>query len=87
LTIVEALSNTARDLCEQVSRSTSEIADAVIIGNTAMLHLFAKLLVEDYKKSSLCKHYFYNNLGRCPNIAKAILRDIPFEEKISLPLL
>ena len=44
--IVGALSSMAGDLCEQVNRSTNDIADAVIVGNTAMHHLFLGLPVK-----------------------------------------
>jgi uncharacterized 2Fe-2S/4Fe-4S cluster protein (DUF4445 family) len=43
--IVEALSKMARDMCGQANRSTGDIADAVIVGNTAMHHLFLGLPV------------------------------------------
>ncbi len=37
--IVDALNGLARDLCAQVGRDTLDIADAVLVGNTAMHHL------------------------------------------------
>lgn len=37
--IVDALNGLARDLCAQASRHVTDIADAVIVGNTAMHHL------------------------------------------------
>jgi uncharacterized 2Fe-2S/4Fe-4S cluster protein (DUF4445 family) len=43
--IVEALNTLAEGLCTQAGRRTSEIADAVIVGNTAMHHLFLGLPV------------------------------------------
>ena len=48
--IVEALNGMARDLCAQVKRdvgvvSNADIADAVVVGNTAMHHLFIGLPV------------------------------------------
>jgi len=43
--IVEALNHMARDLCAQVQRDVADIADAVIVGNTAMHHLFLGLPV------------------------------------------
>jgi uncharacterized 2Fe-2S/4Fe-4S cluster protein (DUF4445 family) len=43
--IVEALSHMARDLCAQVQRDVTDIADAVVVGNTAMHHLFLGLPV------------------------------------------
>jgi uncharacterized 2Fe-2S/4Fe-4S cluster protein (DUF4445 family) len=44
--IVEALNDLAKKLCEKASRRTSEIAEAVIVGNTAMHHLFLGLPVK-----------------------------------------
>lgn len=44
--IVEALSRMASKLCEQVNHSTRDIADVVIVGNTAMHHLFLGLPVQ-----------------------------------------
>jgi uncharacterized 2Fe-2S/4Fe-4S cluster protein (DUF4445 family) len=44
--IVEALQKMAYELCEQTKRSTLDIADAVIVGNTAMHHLFLGLPVK-----------------------------------------
>jgi uncharacterized 2Fe-2S/4Fe-4S cluster protein (DUF4445 family) len=43
--IVAALNSLARDLCTQVSRQMADIADAVVVGNTAMHHLFLGLPV------------------------------------------
>lgn len=43
--IVAALNGLARDLCMQASRDAVDIADAVIVGNTAMHHLFLGLPV------------------------------------------
>lgn len=43
--IVEALNGLARDLCAQASRNVMDIADAVVVGNTAMHHLFLGLPV------------------------------------------
>jgi len=43
--IVEALNQMARDLCTQVKRDVADIADAVVVGNTAMHHLFLGLPV------------------------------------------
>jgi uncharacterized 2Fe-2S/4Fe-4S cluster protein (DUF4445 family) len=43
---VEALNDLARRLCAQTGRSVSDIADAVVVGNTAMHHLFLGLPVE-----------------------------------------
>jgi uncharacterized 2Fe-2S/4Fe-4S cluster protein (DUF4445 family) len=37
--IVDALNGLARDLCAQTGRDTLDIADAVVVGNTAMHHL------------------------------------------------
>jgi uncharacterized 2Fe-2S/4Fe-4S cluster protein (DUF4445 family) len=43
--IVQALNQMARDLCTQVKRDIADIADAVVVGNTAMHHLFLGLPV------------------------------------------
>jgi len=43
--IVEALNELARELCRKAGRSVADIADAVIVGNTAMHHLFLGLPV------------------------------------------
>ena len=43
--IVEALNQLARRLCAQARRDVTNIADAVIVGNTAMHHLFLGLPV------------------------------------------
>jgi uncharacterized 2Fe-2S/4Fe-4S cluster protein (DUF4445 family) len=43
--IVEALNQMARDLCATARRDVADIADAVIVGNTAMHHLFLGLPV------------------------------------------
>lgn len=43
--IVEALNELAEKLCKQAGRKTSEIAEAVVVGNTAMHHLFLGLPV------------------------------------------
>jgi len=43
--IVAALNAMAGDLCAKINRSTSDIADAVVVGNTAMHHLFLGLPV------------------------------------------
>jgi uncharacterized 2Fe-2S/4Fe-4S cluster protein (DUF4445 family) len=42
---MEALNNLANDLCSMVGVSTTEIVDAVVVGNTAMHHLFLGLEV------------------------------------------
>jgi uncharacterized 2Fe-2S/4Fe-4S cluster protein (DUF4445 family) len=44
--IVEALNDLAQRLCAQTGRSTLDIADAVVVGNTAMHHLFLGLPVK-----------------------------------------
>ncbi len=44
--IVDALNGLARDLCTQAERDTLDIADAVVVGNTAMHHLFLGLPVK-----------------------------------------
>jgi uncharacterized 2Fe-2S/4Fe-4S cluster protein (DUF4445 family) len=41
--LVETLNELAANLCEQAGASTEHIAEAVIVGNTAMQHLFARL--------------------------------------------
>ncbi len=43
--IVEAINGLARDLCAQAGRKVDDIADAVLVGNTAMHHLFLGLPV------------------------------------------
>jgi len=43
--IVEALNELAEKLCKQAGRKMSEIAEAVVVGNTAMHHLFLGLPV------------------------------------------
>ena len=45
LVIVEALNALALGLCEQAGRSLGHIAEAVVVGNTAMHHLFLGLPV------------------------------------------
>lgn len=45
IAIVDALNTLARDLCEQAQSQVMDIADAVIVGNTAMHHLFLGLPV------------------------------------------
>ncbi|MBN1310770.1 MAG: DUF4445 domain-containing protein [Anaerolineae bacterium] len=45
IAVVEALNGLARDLCEQTAHPVHHIADAVIVGNTAMHHLFLGLPV------------------------------------------
>jgi uncharacterized 2Fe-2S/4Fe-4S cluster protein (DUF4445 family) len=44
-TVVAALNSMAGELCVQVKRSMRDIADAVVVGNTAMHHLFLGLPV------------------------------------------
>jgi uncharacterized 2Fe-2S/4Fe-4S cluster protein (DUF4445 family) len=44
--VVEALNNLAGDLCKEAGASPEEIDEAVIVGNTAMHHLFLGLPVE-----------------------------------------
>jgi uncharacterized 2Fe-2S/4Fe-4S cluster protein (DUF4445 family) len=41
--LVETLNELAANLCSQAGASTEHIAEAVIVGNTAMQHLFARL--------------------------------------------
>ena len=43
--VVEALNELAVDLCAEVGASTEEIVEAVVVGNTAMHHLFLGLPV------------------------------------------
>jgi uncharacterized 2Fe-2S/4Fe-4S cluster protein (DUF4445 family) len=43
--IVDALNSMARELCAQARRSTLDIADAAVVGNTAMHHLLLGLPV------------------------------------------
>jgi uncharacterized 2Fe-2S/4Fe-4S cluster protein (DUF4445 family) len=45
-TIVEAINGLGRDLCAKAGHEMKEIADAVIVGNTAMHHLFLGLPVK-----------------------------------------
>ena len=45
-TIVKTLNNMAKDLCKQVNRPMGDIAELVIVGNTAMHHLFLGLPVK-----------------------------------------
>ncbi len=44
-TIVEAVNKLAKELCSRAGRRTGDIADSVIVGNTAMHHLFLGLPV------------------------------------------
>ncbi len=44
--VVEALNDLAQRLCAQTGRSVKDIADAVVVGNTAMHHLFLGLPVK-----------------------------------------
>lgn len=44
--IVQALNGLSRDLCAQTRRQVQDIADAVVVGNTAMHHLFLGLPVK-----------------------------------------
>ena len=44
--IVETLNELARDLCAQINRQAEDIVDAVVVGNTAMHHLFLGLPVK-----------------------------------------
>jgi uncharacterized 2Fe-2S/4Fe-4S cluster protein (DUF4445 family) len=44
--IVEALNGLARELCAQTKHAVADIADAVVVGNTAMHHLFLGLPVK-----------------------------------------
>jgi uncharacterized 2Fe-2S/4Fe-4S cluster protein (DUF4445 family) len=65
--IVQALNDLARDICAKVWRTTSDIADAVVVGNTAMHHLFLGLPVRQ--------------LGLAPYVpAESAALDIPAHE-------
>ena len=65
--IVQALSEMADDLCTKTGRATADIADGVIVGNTAMHHLFLGLPVRQ--------------LGLAPYIAaESASLDIPAHE-------
>lgn len=65
--IVEALDNMAKGLCKQAKCSTSDIAEAVIVGNTAMHHLLLGLPVKQ--------------LGLAPYVpAESAALDIPAHE-------
>ncbi len=65
--IVEALNVLARDLCARVNRYPCDIADAVVVGNTAMHHLFLGLPVRQ--------------LGLAPYVpAESAALDIPANE-------
>ncbi len=44
--IVQVLNGLSRDLCAQTRRQVQDIADAVVVGNTAMHHLFLGLPVK-----------------------------------------
>jgi uncharacterized 2Fe-2S/4Fe-4S cluster protein (DUF4445 family) len=44
--IVKTLNNMAKDLCKQVNRPMGDIAESVIVGNTAMHHLFLGLPIK-----------------------------------------
>ena len=67
-TVIVAASNAmAGDLCAKINRSTSDIADAVVVGNTAMHHLFLGLPVRQ--------------LGLAPYVpAESAALDIPADE-------
>ncbi|MCG2768622.1 MAG: ASKHA domain-containing protein, partial [Anaerolineae bacterium] len=44
--VVEALNEVAADLCAEVGAALQDIVEAVVVGNTAMHHLFLRLPVE-----------------------------------------
>jgi uncharacterized 2Fe-2S/4Fe-4S cluster protein (DUF4445 family) len=44
--VVDALSQLAADLCAEIGAHPAEIADAVVVGNTAIHHLFLRLPVK-----------------------------------------
>jgi uncharacterized 2Fe-2S/4Fe-4S cluster protein (DUF4445 family) len=65
--IADALNELAQDLCTQTKRQTEDIADAVIVGNTAMHHLFLGLPVKQ--------------LGQAPYVAaESAALDLPAYE-------
>jgi uncharacterized 2Fe-2S/4Fe-4S cluster protein (DUF4445 family) len=49
--VVEALNQLIQDLCTQVKTGQKEIVDMVVVGNTAMHHLFLRLPVEQLAHS------------------------------------
>lgn len=65
--VCEAVNDLARLLCEQAGRLTEHVADAVLVGNTAMHHLFLGLEVRQ--------------LGLAPYVpAEAAALDLPARE-------
>jgi uncharacterized 2Fe-2S/4Fe-4S cluster protein (DUF4445 family) len=65
--VVQALNSMAADLCAKMNRSPLDIADAVVVGNTAMHHLFLGLPVRQ--------------LGLAPYVpAESAALDLPAEE-------
>ena len=65
--IVETLNELARDLCTQIKRQTEDIVDAVVVGNTAMHHLFLGLPVKQ--------------LGQAPYVAaESAALDLPVHD-------
>jgi len=51
--VVEALNEVAADLCAEVGAELQDIVEAVVVGNTAMHHLFLRLPVEQLWVSAL----------------------------------
>ncbi len=49
--VVEALNQVAVELCAKASRAPAEIVDSVVVGNTAMHHLFLRLPVEQLARA------------------------------------
>jgi uncharacterized 2Fe-2S/4Fe-4S cluster protein (DUF4445 family) len=49
--IVDALSQLASDLCEEAGETPEQIVEAVVVGNTAMHHLFLRLPVGQLARS------------------------------------
>lgn len=65
--IVETLNELARDVCAQINRQTEDIVDAVVVGNTAMHHLFLGLPVKQ--------------LGQAPYVAaESAALDLPVSD-------
>lgn len=66
-TVVEAVNALARELCSRIGRESADIVDAVVVGNTAMHHLFLGLPV--------------SQLGLAPYVpAESAPLDLPAQE-------
>lgn len=66
-TVVEAINALARELCSRIGREVADIVDAVVVGNTAMHHLFLGLAV--------------SQLGLAPYVAaESAPLDLPAQE-------